>query len=236
VGRTAANESAPVKKRIRGNGYAETVLLELSAERTAALREVLAAKPETALTALLHVLVGRLFCSGPSESCIGIAATAVALDRASEAVGKSKAAQAFQARHALWSERLPERDQLWAWLGQLKPAERLDLLAHCVATTVNALHGPMGRSARLEDADALADAAGLDIREWWRPKRAAFLDRLTKDEILAVVSEGASPQEAKRLEGLKKDRMAKKAEALLADSGWLPAPLKRAAPAEAPTS
>ena len=126
VGRTAANESAPVKKRIRGNGYAETVLLELSAERTAALREVLAAKPETALTALLHVLVGRLFCSGPSESCIGIAATAVALDRASEAVGKSKAAQAFQARHALWSERLPERDQLWAWLGQLKPAERLE--------------------------------------------------------------------------------------------------------------
>jgi len=231
AGQTANGKDAPAKKRVRGNGYAEPVLLELSAERTTALQEVLAGQPEMAFAALLHVLVGRLFYPGPFGSCIGIVATAVALDRASEAVSKSKAAEAFKERHSSWSQRLPEKDGLWDWIGQMKAEERHDLLAHCVAMTVNAVRGPMGPCARLEAADELAAATGLDMKEWWHATRA-FFDRLTKTEMLAAVSEGVSPLEAKRLEGLKKEQMAKKAEALLARNGWLPAPLRATALSE----
>lgn len=209
----------------RSNGYAESVLVELSAERTAALQEVVAGKPEIALTALLHALVGQLFYSGSSKGCLEFTASAVSPDRASEQIGASKAAQAFKARHSSWSERLPQQEQLWNWLSQLKAPERADLLAVCVASTVNALHGPAGRGARLDDSDTLAAEAGLDMKGWWSVTQT-FLERLTKAEILAAVSEAVSTQEARRLEGLKKERMAKKAETLLAATGWLPVPLR----------
>jgi ParB family transcriptional regulator, chromosome partitioning protein len=236
-GRSKPNGKSPVAEpRERANGYSESVLLELSAERTAALQEVVAGQPETALTALLYSLVGQLFYSGSPDGCVRIVATMVSLDRASEVVGKSKAAQAFQARHTAWKKRLPERDNLWAWLGKLKSKEQLELLAFCVATTINALHGPFGRGGSLDDADALAAVTGLDMGAWWQPTRATILDRLTKAEIMTAVSEGVSASEAKRLDGLKKERMAKKAETLLAGSGWLPAPLRSAASVEAASS
>lgn len=226
LGSSGKNSKESVSKdRQRSNGYAELVLVELSAERTAALQEQVAGKPEIALTALLHALVGQLFYSGSSRGCLEITASAVSLDRASEQIGASKAAQAFKARHSSWSERLPQQEQLWNWLSQLKAPERVDLLAVCVASTINALHGPVGRGARLDDADTLAAEAGLDMKGWWSATQT-FLERLTKAEILAAVSEAVSTQEARRLEGLKKERMAKKAETLLAATGWLPVPLR----------
>lgn len=217
--------AAKSKRRSNGNGYSDTVLLDLSAYRTAALREALAAKPQVALSALLQTLVDRLFYEGRNEGCVGILATPLPLDRASPSVGDSRAGKAASARHDRWRDRLPDREQLWVWLQQLDAKDRLALLAHCVALTVNALDGAAGRSHGSADADALAAALGLDMAAWWRPTRANFLDRLTKAEILAAVSAGVTPAAAERLESFKKDSMAAEAEKLLAETTWLPVPL-----------
>ena len=123
---------------------------------------------------------------------------------------------------------MPEPDFCWEWLASLDNAERLSLLAHCVGMTVNGLESRQASGP--EKTTALAGAAGLDMRSWWRPTAENFLGRVTKDEILAAVSEGVSQQASWRLAGLKKDRMAKAAEKLLADSGWLPAPFKSDGP------
>ena len=211
-------------KRARTSGYSESVLVDLSAYRTAALRELVAQQPDTALLSLLHALVDRLFYDGPPTTCLSVGARASELERASQSVGDSSASQAFLVRHRAWKDRMPEQENCWAWLAGLDNTERLLLLAHCVGMTVNALESRQALAS--ENIAALAAAAGLDMRSWWRPTVENFLGRLTKDEILAAVSEGVSQQASQRLAGLKKDRMAKAAEKLLAESGWLPEPFK----------
>jgi len=221
-----ANTTQPAKRRQKkeANGYSEPVLLDLSAHRTAALREVLARDPEAALTALLHALLGQVFYDGVGASCLSISASSPDLDRASPGVATSRAGVALKARHAFWTERLPAGEKCWEWLTGLDGTERLSLLAYCISTSVNALDGRLAKAG--DAADALGRATGLDMRVWWRPTEAEFFSRLTKTEILAAVTEGASQQAARRLADHKKDRMAKEAERLLVDSGWLPPSLK----------
>ena len=212
-------------------GYPASVLLDLSAQRTAALRELLVAKPKFALLLLLQAMVVRLFHEGRGEGCLGIVATSLALERASPSIGESRAGQSAAVRHDQWRVRLPEGDGLWMWLQQLSDRDRSALTAHCIALTVNALAGAAGRADGPQDADVLAATLGLDMAAWWRPTRANFLDRLTKAQILATVTAGVSQAAAQKLSGLKKDSLAAEAEKLLSQTAWLPLPLQAPPPA-----
>lgn len=222
----AKDGQGAAKKAANGNGYADSVVLDLSAHKTAAMRELLAQQPTIALLALLHVLVGQLFGHGSPENCLRIAASAVFPEEVSGSVGECPAGQAFSVRHAAWAARLPQADQLWDWLLQLPNNDREQLLAHCVGMTVDAIQGRHRSGLNQAHADTLAAALGLDMRAWWRPTQAHFLGRITKNDILTAVSEGVSQQASWRLAGLKKDRMAREAEKLLASSNWLPPPLR----------
>ena len=114
------------------------------------------------------------------------------------------------------------------------------LLAHCVSYGVNALYErPNPHSAggvsqhtldmRLAQADRLTRTTGLDIVEaGWRPTFGNYLSRVTKPRILEAVREGAGDRAAQLIDHMKKGDMAKEAERLLADSGWLPEPLRLA--------
>lgn len=216
------------------NGYSEALLVELSAQRTAALREVLAGQPERALVALLHALVVRIFYPGRAASCVEISPSVAELGKFSETVGENRAGAALLARHERWAARLPEPEELWGWIEGLPPAERLDLLAYCTAITIDAVHRRQGGEERPAHADMLARATGLDMADWWTPIEAGFLGRVGKDQILKAVAEGVSPQASRRLAGLKKSKMAKKAEELLAESRWLPEPLRTPASSAEP--
>ena len=122
------------------------------------------------------------------------------------------------------------------------------LLAHCVSYGVNALYErPNPHSAggvsqhtldmRLAQADRLTHATGLDMVEaGWRPTFGNYLNRVTKPRILQAVREGAGEQAAQLIGHLKKGDMAKEAERLLSETGWLPEPLRLAADSEATTS
>jgi len=221
-GNGSTTEEAPRPKR---TGYPDSVLLDLSAHRTVALREMVASLPDVALTALLHALVGRLFFHGAEGSCLTVTVNEVSLERASASVSESKAAQALAVRHQSWAERFPDVEKLWDAISALDASDRSNLLAYCVALSINALEG----GVRPQAVQQLADAVRLDMREWWRPSRANFLDRLTKNEILAAVSEGSSQAASWRIASFKKDRMAREAEKILQAAAWLPSSLRAAA-------
>jgi ParB family chromosome partitioning protein len=118
------------------------------------------------------------------------------------------------------------------------PAGRLSLLAHCACFGVNALfekvdrYGGSGVTAhglqrRLDQADRLARAVNLDMAEvGWRPTVDNYLGRVTKSRILEAVHEARGEAAAQLIEHLKKGEMAKEAERLLADTRWLPEPLR----------
>ncbi len=123
-------------------------------------------------------------------------------------------------------------------LAGLDAASRMALLAHCVSFGLNAQYekpnpysgfgvSEHGLKVRLGQADRLARATGLDMAAaGWRPTVATYLGRVPKARILEAVREGAGQREAQRIDHLKKADMAREAERLLADTGWLPEPLR----------
>ncbi len=213
------------------NGIVSERLLEdLSAHRTAALRAVLAGEPRTALMALVHILVSRTFFGFTGEACVDTCSSIVDLRPLAERIGESKAVAALAQRHQGWSDRLPDPDQLWPWLGEQTDKTVLELLAYCVAVSINAVRRKGGgcQQARFDHADMLAEAINLDMADWWEPTAERYFNRVPKAQIMAAISEAVSPQAGENLRQMKKDAMASRAEELLAGKRWLPEALRSA--------
>lgn len=218
----------------------ERLVIELTAHRTLALRNAVAENPHIALTALLHRLVVEAFGHVSHGGCVEAFVRKIHLPAQEADLKDSPSAKAIAEREQAWKGDIPLADDeaLWAWLDSLDEASRLALLAHCVSYGINALYekpNPYGGSGvsqhglvrRLREADRLARATGLDMVEaGWRPTIDNYLGRVTKPRILEAVREGAGEQAAGLIDHLKKGDMAKEAERLLADSGWLPEPLR----------
>jgi len=218
----------------------ERLVMELTAHRTLALRDALANNPHVALTALLHKLVTDIFQrSSTAGGCLEASVRHVFFPVQAADLKDSASAKAVNERQEAWKTDIPQEDQaLWDWLDGLDDASRLALLAHCVSYGVNALfekvdrYGGSGVSQhslerRLGQADRLARAVRLDMVEvGWTPTVDNYLGRVTKPRILEAVREGAGERAAQLIDHLKKGDMAKEAERLLADSGWLPEPLR----------
>lgn len=217
----------------------ERLVIELTAYRTLALRNAVADNPHIAMTALLHKLVSDTFMTRMYNGAIEAGVKHIYFSVQDEALRDSPSARAVQERHDAWAADLPKDDQaLWDWLASLDDASRMALLAHCVSYGVNALyerpnpHSSGGVSQhtldmRLAQADRLARVTGLDMVEaGWRPTFDNYLNRVTKPRILEAVREGAGERAAGLIDHLKKGDMAKEAERLLTDTGWLPEPLR----------
>lgn len=147
----------------------------------------------------------------------------------------SAIAHAARSRREVWAESLPKDPaKLWDALLQWDGQERASLFAHIVSHSVNAVSESWNRRPRaLAHADILAKAVGLDMAAaGWRPTVDTFLGRVTKARILQVFSEAKDEHAADRIAHLKKGDMAVEAEALLADTGWLPEPLRTPGNAE----
>ena len=219
----------------------ERLVTELTAHRTLALRDAVAQNPPIAMTALLHKLVSDTFHHRSANGALEAQVRHVYFPAQAQDLGESASAQAVDDRHAQWNGRIPADDTaLWDWLTELDEEGRMALLAHCVSYGVNALYerpNPYSGSGvseqalqlRFAQADRLARATGLDmVQAGWRPTVGNYLGRITKSRILESVREGAGERAAQLIDHMKKGDMAKEAERLLADTGWLPEPLRLA--------
>lgn len=206
------------------------LVADLTAHRSAALRDALAENPDLAQIALVHVLVLRTFGQGlPIASCLDIRTGSHDLNSEGEGIEDSRAGRAITERHAAWARQVPdEADSVWDFVVELDGDSRASLLAHCVSLTLNAVHGWERRTGAWKHADRLATALDLDMTAYWSPTVGRYLSRVTKAQVLAAVSEGVSPEAAQRLDGLKKPQMVEAAEPLLVATPWLPALLRTA--------
>ena len=217
----------------------DRLVSELTAHRTLALRDAVAVNPHVAMTALLHRLVTDCFLPHSIRGCLEAHVREVHFPAQADDLGESASARAIADRHERWGDHIPADDAaLWDWLADQYDDTRMELLAHCVSFGINALHekpnpyGGMGVSqhglaVRLSQADRLARETGLDmVAVGWRPTVANYLGRVTKPRIIEAVREGAGERAAQLIDHLKKGDMAKEAERLLAETGWLPEPLR----------
>jgi ParB family chromosome partitioning protein len=225
----------------------ERLVTELTAHRTLALHDALANNPHVAMTALLHRLVMERYHYSAPGGCLEVGVRHHFFSAQGTDLKDSPSAKAIETRYEDWKADLPaDDDALWDWIAALDDASRMALLAHCVAYGVNALYerpnpfsgsgiSQHGLDRRLAQADRLARATGLDMVEnaGWRPTVDNYLSRVTKPRILEAVREGAGERAASLIEHLKKGDMAKEAERLLAETGWLPEPLRLFEPDQA---
>lgn len=226
----------------------ERLVIDLTAWRTLALRNAVAENPHVAMTALLHKLVLDTFeRTSTSGTSLYAAVRHIHLPADATGLAESAAANLIDERAEAWRGDIPFGDdaRLWDWIDGLDDASRLALLAHCVSFGVNALFerpnpysgngiSQHGLDRRMAEAERLAQATGLDLVEaGWKPTVETYLGRVTKTRILEAVREGAGDRAADLIAHLKKGDMAKEAERLLADTGWLPEPLRPAVDAQA---
>ncbi|RWB72394.1 MAG: DNA-binding protein [Mesorhizobium sp.] len=220
----------------------DRLIMELTAERTLALRDKLATNPATAFLAVLHKLARDAFLRHSSHGvAMEISVRGTVFSAQSADLRDTPYARSIVARHKAWEARLlGDVADLWDKLAALTDTERAELFAHCVSFGVNALYeradrygngaiSAHGVEQRLAEADHLARVLGLDMVEaGWRPTVGNYFGRVTKARILEAVREGEGERAAQLIDHLKKGDMAKEAERLLADSGWLPEPLRLA--------
>jgi ParB family transcriptional regulator, chromosome partitioning protein len=221
-----AADPAPVEEEDEGERpLSDRLISELTAHRTLALRDALARDPEVALVAALHAMALRLFYRYALDSCVEIEPRSAVFGSQAPGLGDTPYAQAVEARHEAWAQRLPKApEELWEVLAASTADSRAALFAHCVALTVNAVHDPYHRRPRaLAHGGCWPRPLGLDMaRAGWAVTAANYLGRVTKARILEAVREAKGSEAADRIAGLKKPEMAAAAEELLAGTGWLP--------------
>ncbi len=198
---------------------------ELTTYRTIALREALADDPVAAFIAVLHAMVIRVIVTAyRTGTCMEISASSARPDHSVQGLDAYRPASALDTRREAWARRLPaDHRAIWDFLVDLGSEERTELFALCAGLSINAAHSPHDRRPEaMPHADQLATLVGLDMTRDWKPTAANYFNRVTKGRILEAVREAKGEDTARLLEGLKKSEMAREAERLMADSGWLP--------------
>ncbi|WP_426265304.1 ParB/RepB/Spo0J family partition protein [Sphingomonas sp. PWP1-2] len=207
----------------------DRLVSELTAYRTLALRHALSGRPEIAFLAALHALCLRIFYRYAQDTCLELDLKSVGFAAQAAGLADSVLATAYDELHAEWAKMLPkDAIDLWDALGRFDFGTRYALFAHCVSLSVNAIYEPYNRRPKaLAHADRFADALDLDmVSAGWVPTIDTYFGRVTKARIMGAVREAKGEQAADRIAHLKKPEMAAEAQTLLADSGWLPEPLR----------
>lgn len=229
-------EGESASKTTNGSdGLSMALMAELTAHRTAGLRNDLARTPELALIAVTHALAARAFYRRGELSCLGLSLNHTSLSSIAPGIDEGVAGQAIAARHEVWTARMPDDDAaLWQFVASLSMDDLLALLAHCASLSLDAVQrSGFGREAELAHAATLARAMPHEMSRYWKPTAGSYLGRVSKERILEAVREGAGEDVARPIAGLKKQVMAQRAEQLLAGKGWLPSILRPVVEGEA---
>jgi ParB family chromosome partitioning protein len=209
--------------------HSEKLTRMLTAHRTAAIQAELMNRPEVALAALVHRMALQVFLKGyVSNRIVQVSIEHSYLKPDAENIEQSRAGRVMEEKRQYWRERIEKAQQggksLFGWLLDQTQQDLLELLAFCTAASINTVSGR--ENAPSGDVAALMTALNLDMADWWEATQENYLSHVSKDQILSVVAEAASPEKADALRGLKKEQLVQKADEELSGLRWLPGNLK----------
>ncbi|MBN9361770.1 MULTISPECIES: ParB/RepB/Spo0J family partition protein [unclassified Devosia] len=206
--------------------FPDSVLVDLTAHRTAALRLELARNTKVALASVVHTLGLRVLYGGiGNPTCLGLSHTSEYLGPLIKTPEEGSAAGALTALVAAWRQELPDAGAFWGWCLEADTDKLLELLAIIAGVSVNAVQRGRGRGDPLRQSDVLATALGLDMTKHWTPLAGGFFGRLTKAQLAAQLVEAEHTDVAGMLAARKKTEAAELTATTLGD-GWLPQPLR----------
>ena len=153
----------------------------LTAHRAVALQAQLAARPEVALAVVAYAFVKELFY--PTNFEAKLAQVSLRQPILPVEAKDGPAWEAKEAKRAALAAQLPsenDADQLLPWLLSQPQAAVLELLAYCVACSLDAVRGDEGP---LLAWAGLAQAVGLDMARWWKPTADSYFSHVSKARI-----------------------------------------------------
>ena len=212
-----------------------TLVADLTAQKTAAIRCSLAQQPDMALAAVAHALARSAFYSYGGETCLDLTLRQRSLTTPMAQADECSGLFGFDAERGKWAERLPgDADDLWNWCLAQSQDTLLDLLAVSAAHAVDAVREKSHRAddPSLLHADALAEALKLDMHDWFTPTVGNYFGRVNRICIMEALSEAGRPVRTRSWSKLKKSELAALAERELDGTGWLPQPLRMKADEE----
>lgn len=220
--RDTGDSSNGSEREARNHSLAMT--RRLTAYRTMALQAALTMQPDIANIALVHALVLRTFYAPGSsgETSLQLDVDSPELAKDADDIAATKAHATVTQQYKRLRALLPEARSLLKWLIEQPQAVRSELLAYCIARSINGVQSDEHRGS----FDELASAAGLDMREWWTPTADGYFNGLPKGRILRAVAESVAPEMVRAMSLMKKPALAKSAEEKLAGTGWLPEVLR----------
>jgi ParB family chromosome partitioning protein len=205
------------------DALSEKLIAELTAYRTAALREAVAADSGAAFLAVVHVFATQTFYHAGKMSCLDIGLRSSPLSRHAPGIDDTALGQAATNRHSRLAAQLPEDvGMLWHALAGFDHAQLMDILAHCAALTIDGVVVRNVLPQAAAHAGILAKAVGLEMARHWQPTASSYFMHVKKPLIIEAVSEAVSEKAASRLADLKKAAMAEAAERAVAGTNWMP--------------
>jgi len=209
--------------------FSEKLMRDLTAHRTAALQAALLQNPQVALATLVHRMAETVFSLyGSGDDIVKVAVRVTGDDTLAEEASEysdSPAATLLGEAETMWGDRLPGNPAaLFRWLlGQPQEA-LLDLLAYCTARSVNAIAARARTTAN--HSDALAQALGVDMADWWVPTAGRYLGHVSKAKALEAVKEATGVDPTQATAGMKKADVVAYCASKLEGTRWVPAPLR----------
>ncbi|HEX2842071.1 ParB/RepB/Spo0J family partition protein [Hyphomicrobium sp.] len=209
---------------------------DLTAFRTVALRNAMAQDFSIAFTSVVHAYaMSHFYTFSHGKTCLQLKMDTMFPMKA-PGLAEWGPMKAVKDRDAAWRKMLPKSSaDLWSALLAMEHTTLQQLFAHLASLSVNATI-----SAHLRSADSVAHAhdlfRALDttmVKEGWNTTAENYLSRVSKDRILEAVTEATGAETRALIAHLKKEAMAKEAERLIDGKGWLPEPLRVAAPSNA---
>ncbi len=207
--------------------YSAALVESLTQHKTAAIAVELTAQPAIALAALVYARslseFGLDLHLYRAKSAVQVSTCRSHLERATGSPAFAKLEEQRQNR----LRKLPGNSvQLWRFCLELDQITLLQLMAYCLARSVNGVQSKNASDReRLEHTDALATALQVDMAKWFTPTAENFFGRISKPRIALALAEAGKPASAITL-AFKKADLATVAEKEIQGTGWLPEPVR----------
>lgn len=208
------------------SAYSAALCKSLSSERTLAVQAALTQHPNVALAILVHDACIQVFGSPYAKTAFNIK-----FSRAQDELLKnaptaqdSEALIMLETQFESWSARLPDAWQAdFSWLLLWEQTDLVALLAFCSAQTLSEVNHHAPHDNTLAEAlRPIEQAIAFDFRQWWKPTKANFFGRISKDQIVDCLDDAGVKGKALEAVKMKKGDAAELAENTLRDTHWLP--------------
>ncbi|WP_296022518.1 ParB/RepB/Spo0J family partition protein [uncultured Agrobacterium sp.] len=211
--------------------HSATLVEDLTAQRTAALRLEFAKNHHVALASVVHaLLLQTILTHSRDHSCLDIVLTSKPIAGSMKAPENNIAVAGLSELAERFDDHVPGNPaDIFDWCLERDQHELVELLAFAAAHSIDAVKDKYDyRKTQRAHAEVLADALDLDMTNYFEATAETYFNHLTRDGIEAALVDIKGPDFASGVGRMKKAEAAAYAEAQTKGSAWLPSPIRPA--------